>query len=387
MKAKRIDQLDLYGKNVVIRVDMNVPIKNGKVGSDTRIKRALKTINYALDNNAAVLILSHLGRPTEGEYNAEFSLKPVAQRLSELLNKEVQFAESFDEIKMEQGKVTLFDNIRFIVGEKKNNEELAQKLADFADVYCMDAFGAAHRAHASTEGAIRKAKVACAGFLMSSEIDAIDALMENPKAPFYAIVGGSKVSTKLSILENLAKKVDGLIVGGGIANTFLLAKGYNVGKSLVELDLVEEAKKILTIAKDLPLPIDVVVAKELVDGTEARTCLISEVQDDEMILDIGPKTAAHYAEILKKANTIVWNGPVGAFEFKPFDQGTGAIALFLADSNAYTLVCGGDSIAAVETFNVADKMSYISTGGGAFLEALEGKTLPSIAALADRTEK
>ncbi len=384
MKAIRIDQLDVSKRNVVIRVDMNVPIKNNEVTSDTRIRRALKTINYALDNNAAVLILSHLGRPTEGEYNPEFSLAPVAKRLSELLGKEVHFAEKFEDIVMEEGKVTLFDNIRFMVGEKKNSTELAEKLASFADIYCMDAFGAAHRAHASTEGALRKAKVACAGFLMSSEMEAIDTLMENPKAPFYAIVGGSKVSTKLSILENLAQKVDGLIVGGGIANTFLLAKGYNVGKSLVEADLVDEAKKILALAKDFPLPIDVVVAKELIENTSARTCLVSEVKDDEMILDIGPKTVEHYTEILSKAKTIVWNGPVGAFEFKPFDQGTGAIALFLAKTEAYTVVCGGDSIAAVENFNVADKMSYISTGGGAFLEALEGKTLPAIQALADR---
>ncbi len=384
MKAKHIKEIDLNQKNVVIRVDMNVPIKNGEVTSDTRIRAALKSIQHCLDNNAAVLVLSHLGRPTEGEYNAEFSLAPVAKRLSELLGKEVNFAEKFEDINMVPGQVTLFDNIRFQVGEKKNSPELAEKLASYADVYCMDAFGAAHRAHASTEGALRVAKIACAGFLMSSEMEAIEALMENPKAPFYAIVGGSKVSTKLSILDNLAQKVDGLIVGGGIANTFLLAQGYNVGKSLVEVDLVDEAKKILSIAKDMPLPIDVVVAKELVENTATRTCLVSEVQEDEMILDIGPKTAAKYEEVLKKAQTIVWNGPVGAFEFKPFDEGSKAIALFLAETPAYTVVCGGDSIAAVETFKVADKMSYISTGGGAFLEALEGKTLPAIQALADK---
>ncbi len=384
MKAKHIQDLDLNGKNVVIRVDMNVPIKNGKVGSDTRIKRALKTINFALENNAAVLVLSHLGRPTEGEYNAEFSLLPVAERLSELLGKKVNFAEKIEDVKMVQGEVTLLDNIRFMVGEKKNNPELAQKLADLADIYCMDAFGAAHRAHASTEGALRVAKVACAGFLMAAEMDAVDALMENPKAPFYAIVGGSKVSTKLSVLENLAKKVDGLIVGGGIANTFLLAKGYSIGKSLVEPELVENAKTILATAKDMPLPVDVTVAKSLAENVPTRTCLITEVQEDEMILDVGPKTAELYKEVLSKANTIVWNGPVGAFEIKPFDEGSKAIALFLADCEAYTLVCGGDSIAAVETFNVADKMGYISTGGGAFLEVLEGKTLPAIAALADR---
>ncbi len=384
MKAKLIDQCELSGKKVVIRVDMNVPIKDGVVKSDTRIKRALKSIEYALSQNASVLVISHLGRPTEGEYNAEFSLKPVAKRLSELLNKEVIFFEKLEDVQLELGQVGMLDNIRFMVGEKKNNAELAQTLANLADVYCMDAFGAAHRAHASTEGAIRLAKIACAGYLMAGEMDAVDALMENPHAPFYAIVGGSKVSTKLSVLENLAKKVDGLIVGGGIANTFLLAKGYNIGKSLVEPELVENAKAILAIAKDIPLPVDVVVAKSLAENVPTRTCLVSEVQDDEMILDIGEKTAQLYNEVLSKANTIVWNGPVGAFEIKPFDEGSKAIALFLAESKAYTLVCGGDSIAAVETFNVADKMSYISTGGGAFLEVLEGKVLPAIAALKDR---
>ncbi len=384
MKAKLINEIDLKNKNVVIRVDMNVPIKEGKVTSDTRIKRALKTINYALDNNAAVLILSHLGRPTEGEYNAEFSLVPVAKRLSELLNKQVVFAEKIEDIKMQAGQVVMLDNIRFMVGEKKNSPELAQKLANLADVYCMDAFGAAHRAHASTEGAIRAAKVACAGFLMAAEMDAVDALMENPKQPFYAIIGGSKVSTKLTVLENLADKVDGLIVGGGIANTFLMAQGYNVGKSLAEPDLVPNAKTILAKAKDMPLPLDVVVAKEFKENAPSRVCAPSEVAEDEMILDVGPKTVEKYREILSKSKTIVWNGPVGAFETKPFDEGSKGIALFLAETSAYTLVCGGDSIAAVETFNVADKMDYISTGGGAFLEVLEGKTLPAIQALKDR---
>ncbi len=384
MKAKHITEVDLNGKNVVIRVDMNVPIKDGKVSSDTRIRRALTTIQYALDNNAAVLVLSHLGRPTEGEYNAEFSLKPVAERLSELLGKPVNFVENIEDVNMTVGEVSLFDNIRFMVGEKKNNPELAQKLASLADVYCMDAFGAAHRAHASTEGAIRAAKVACAGFLMASEMEAVDSLMENPKTPFYAIVGGSKVSTKLSVLENLAKKVDGLIVGGGIANTFLMAQGYPIGKSLVEPELVDDAKKILSIAKDMPLPVDVVVAKEFKENAQTRTCAPDDVKEDEMILDIGPTTAKKYEEVLNKAKTIVWNGPVGAFETKPFDEGSKAIALYLAKSDAYSVVCGGDSIAAVETFKVADKMSYISTGGGAFLEVLEGKTLPSIAALADK---
>ncbi len=384
MKAKLINELDLNNKKVVIRVDMNVPIKEGKVSSDTRIKRALKTINYALDNNAAVLVLSHLGRPTEGEYNAEFSLLPVAKRLSELLGKEVVFAEKIEDVKMQAGQVCMLDNIRFMVGEKKNSPELAQKLADLADVYCMDAFGAAHRAHASTEGALRAAKVACAGFLMAAEMEAVDALMENPKQPFYAIIGGSKVSTKLTVLENLADKVDGLIVGGGIANTFLMAQGFNVGKSLVEPDLVPNAKAILAKAKDMPLPLDVVVAKEFKENAASRVCLPSEVAEDEMILDVGPKTVQLYREILSKSQTIVWNGPVGAFETKPFDEGSKGIALFLAETNAYTLVCGGDSIAAVETFNVADKMGYISTGGGAFLEVLEGKILPAIQALSDR---
>ncbi len=384
MKAKLINELDLNGKNVVIRVDMNVPIKEGKVTSDTRIKAALKTIKYALENNAAVLVLSHLGRPTEGEYEEKFSLQPVANHLAGLLNREVKFAKSIDDVKMQAGEITLLDNIRFMVGEKKNSPELANKLAGLADIYCMDAFGAAHRAHASTEGALRVAKVACAGFLMAGEMDAVDALMDNPKKPFFAIIGGSKVSTKLTVLENLADKVDGLIVGGGIANTFLLAKGYNVGKSLVEPELVENAKTILAKAKNIPLPVDVVVATELTENTATRTCGVDEVKDNEMILDIGPKTAKLYEEALSPCETIVWNGPVGAFEIKPFDEGSKAIALFLAQAKAYTVVCGGDSIAAVETFNVADKMSYISTGGGAFLEVLEGKTLPAVAALIDR---
>lgn len=383
MKAKLISDIDLNGKKLVIRVDMNVPIKEGKVKSDTRIKAALKTINYALEKNASVLLLSHLGRPTEGEFNPEFSLAPVTERLSELLNKSVKLFKDIADVQLNQGEVGMLENIRFFKGEKGNSPELSEKLANLSDIYCMDAFGSAHRAHASTEGALRKAKVACAGFLMANELQAIESLMENPKRPFYAIIGGSKVSTKLTVLENLSKKVDGLIVGGGIANTFLLAQGYEVGKSLVEPDLVPNAKEILKQAKNIPLPIDVVVAKELKENTQTRTCLVSEVQADEMILDIGPKTVQKYEEVLSSCETVVWNGPVGAFEIKPFDEGSKAIALFLAKSNAYTVVCGGDSIAAVETFHVADKMSYISTGGGAFLEVLEGKTLPAVKALAD----
>ncbi len=385
MQAKLINEIDLNNKKLVIRVDMNVPIKGGMVRSDTRIIAALPTIKYALEQNAAILILSHLGRPTEGEYNETFSMKPVAKRLAELLNHEVKFFPSLDDIEMKAGQVGFLDNVRFLKGESKNTPELAQKLASFADVYCMEAFGAAHRAHASTEGALRCAKVACAGFLMACEMNAVNALMQNPEKPFYAILGGSKVSTKLTIIENLVDKVDGMIVGGGIANTFLYAAGYNIGRSLYEPDLVETALNIMKHAQYIPLPVDVVVAKEFVENAKTRTCFADEVEDDEIILDIGPRTVAFYEDSLAKCETIVWNGPVGAFETKPFDEGSRALGECIARSKAYTVACGGDLIAAVEAFNVADKMSYISTGGGAFLEALEGKVLPSLKALADKS--
>ncbi len=385
MQAKLINEIDLNNKNVVIRVDMNVPIKGGMVRSDTRIIAALPTIKYALEQNAAILILSHLGRPTEGEFNDTFCMKPVAKRLSELLNNEVKFFPTLDDVEMKAGQIGFLDNVRFLKGESKNSPELSQKLASFADIYCMEAFGAAHRAHASTEGALRCAKIACAGFLMACEMNAANALMQNPEKPFYAILGGSKVSTKLTIIENLVDKVDGMIVGGGIANTFLYAAGYNIGRSLYEPELVQNALNIMKNAKYVPLPVDVVVSKEFVENANCRTCFADEVEDDEMILDIGPKTVDLYEDALSKCETIVWNGPVGAFETKPFDVGSRALGECIAKLKAYTVACGGDLIAAVEAFNVADKMSYISTGGGAFLEVLEGKTLPSLAALKDKS--
>ncbi len=385
MQARLINEIDLDSKKVVIRVDMNVPIKSGMVRSDTRIIAALPTIKYAIEQNAAILILSHLGRPTEGEYNDTFSMKPVAKRLAELLNHEVKFFSTLEEVEMKAGQVGFLDNVRFLKGESKNCPELSAKLASFADVYCMEAFGAAHRAHASTEGALRAAKVACAGFLMACEMNAANALMQNPEKPFYAILGGSKVSTKLTIIENLVDKVDGMIVGGGIANTFLYAAGYNIGRSLYEPELAQVALNIMRTAKYLPLPIDVVVAKEFVEHANTRTCFVDEVEDDEMILDIGPMTVTQYEEALVRCETIVWNGPVGAFETQPFDKGSRALGECIAKLKAYTVACGGDLIAAVEAFKVADKMSYISTGGGAFLEVLEGKTLPSLKALADKS--
>lgn len=391
MAVKKLKDLDCKGKTVVIREDLNVPMKDGKVSNDKRIRAALPTIKMALDKGAAVVLLSHLGRPTEGEFEEKFSLKPVAGHLSGLLGKPVTVVKEIEEAKPAPGEVVLVENIRFFKGEKKNDPALAQKLADIADIYIMDAFGAAHRAHASTEGAVRKAKVAAAGPLMEAELEAFGKVLDNPQRPLAAIIGGSKVSTKLGLLDNLLAKVDSLIVGGGIANTFLAAEGYNVGASLYEPDLVPEAKKIMEAAKkagkELPLPIDVVTAKELAPGQKTTVCAVDNVPADEMILDIGPKTVELYEKILSKAKTVVWNGPVGAFETEPFGKGTKALGEFLANSDAFVVVGGGDSVAAVESYGLADKMGYISTGGGASLELLEGKILPSVAALNDRAEK
>lgn len=390
MKALSMDDVDLQNKRVVIRCDLNVPLKNGVIKGDKRIRAVIPTIRKALDKNCAVIILSHLGRPTEGVFEEEFSLAPVAKRLGELLGKEVRFHAYDPDLKVEakNGEAVLLENVRFLTGEKKNNPELGAKFASLGDIYVMDAFGAAHRAHASTESAIRQAKAAVAGPLMLAEMEAANKILQEPKRPLYAIVGGSKVSTKVTVLENLLGFVNGLIVAGGIANTFLLAEGYAVGKSLVEEDFVEEAKRLIKLAKDknvdLPLAKDVVVAKDLSTAQDLRTCPITDIKADEAIFDMGEETCKEFAKALEKAHTVVWNGPLGVFEQSPFDKGTRLIGDILAKSKAYTLVCGGDSVTAVEQFGIQDKMGYLSTGGGAFLEVLEGKILPSVAALADR---
>ncbi len=390
MKALSMDDVDLQNKRVVIRCDLNVPLKNGVIKGDKRIRAVIPTIRKALDKNCAVIVLSHLGRPTEGVFEEEFSLAPVAERLGELLGKEVRFHAYDPDLKVEakNGEAVLLENVRFLTGEKKNNPELGAKFASLGDIYVMDAFGAAHRAHASTESAVRQAKIAVAGPLMLAEMEAANKILQEPKRPLYAIVGGSKVSTKVTVLENLLGFVDGLIVAGGIANTFLLAEGYAVGKSLVEEDFVEEAKRLIKLAKDknvdLPLAKDVVVAKDLSTAQDLRTCPIKDIKADEAIFDMGEETCKEFAKALEKANTVVWNGPLGVFEQSPFDKGTRLIGDILAKSKAYTLVCGGDSVTAVEQFGIQDKMGYLSTGGGAFLEVLEGKILPSVAALADR---
>ena len=387
-----MNDVDMKGKRVVMRVDVNVPIHDGVITSDKRIRAVLPTIKKALDAGAGVILLAHLGRPTEGVFEEKFSLRPVAAHMGKLLGMPVEFcAEPLKGVECKPGQVVLCENVRFFKGEKKNNEELAAKYAAMGDIYVMDAFGAAHRAQASTEGALRKAPVAVAGPLMFAEMEAATKLLDKPERPLYAIIGGSKVSTKLTVLENLLKHVDGLIVGGGIANTFLEAAGYNMGSSLVEKDLIPEAKRLIDMARErnviLPLPTDVVVAPSFERASEAVTKKVSELSAEDSAFDIGEETAREYARLLANARTIVWNGPVGAFETVPFDKGSRALADILADCNAYTLVCGGDTVAAVESFGVASKMGYLSTGGGAFLEVLEGKTLPAVAALADAASK
>ena len=388
MKALTMNDVNMKGKRVVMRVDVNVPIHDGVITSDKRIRAVLPTIRKALDAGAGVILLAHLGRPTEGLFEEKFSLRPVAAHMGELLGQSVEFcADPLNGVECQPGQVVLCENVRFFKGEKKNSEELAATYAAMGDIYVMDAFGAAHRAQASTEGALRKAGVAVAGPLMFAEMEAATRLLDEPKRPLFAIIGGSKVSTKLTVLDNLLNHVDGLIVGGGIANTFLEAAGYNMGASLVEKDLIPEAKRMIEKAKErgvlLPLPTDVVVAPSFERASEAVTKPVSELTAEDCAFDIGEATAAAYAKLLADAETVVWNGPVGAFEVVPFDKGSRAIADILADCKAYTLVCGGETVAAVESFGVAAKMGYLSTGGGAFLEVLEGKTLPAVAALAD----
>ncbi len=390
MSIIKMTDLDLAGKRVLIRQDLNVPIKDGKVADDTRIRASLPTIEHCVKAGARVMLMSHLGRPTEGEYNEEFSLAPVVEHLAGLLGQPVRLIKDYLEVAPEvgEGEVTVLENVRFNKGEKKNDEELAKKYASLCDVFVMDAFGTAHRAQASTHGVAKYAPVACAGPLLAGELEALGKALDNPARPMVAIVGGSKVSTKLTVLESLSKIVDQLIVGGGIANTFIAAAGYNVGKSLYEPDLVDTARQLSESAKargaDIPIPSDVVCAKEFSENAEATLKKVDEVADDDMIFDIGPETAAHLAEMLKRAGTIVWNGPVGVFEFDQFGEGTKAISLAIAESDAFSIAGGGDTLAAVAKYGIADKISYISTGGGAFLEFLEGKKLPAVAILEQR---
>jgi len=389
MSFLRMDELDLTGKRVMIREDFNVPLEAGRVTSDARLKAALPTIKMALDGGAAVILLSHLGRPVEGDYKQEFSLAPVAARLSELLNKPVRLQKDWlDGFDIEPGEIVLCENVRFNRGEKSNDEALAKSMASMCDVFVMDAFGTAHRAQASTEGVIRFAPKACAGPLLSRELFELGRAMTNPERPMLAIVGGSKVSTKVTVLEALMNVVDELIVGGGIANTFIAASGYDVGKSLYEPDLIHEAQRLIRMAHkkggEIPIPKDVVVATSFSADAKAHVRPVDEVEPNEMILDIGPVTAAKYATMIQNAGTVVWNGPVGVFEFKEIAAGTRAIADAIEISAAFSLAGGGDTLAAIDQFDVADGVSYISTGGGAFLEFVEGKKLPAVAALEAR---
>ncbi|MCQ4346444.1 phosphoglycerate kinase [Pseudomonas stutzeri] len=386
MTVLKMTDLDLAGKRVLIREDLNVPVKDGAVKSDARIVASLPTIRLALEKGAAVMVCSHLGRPTEGEFSAENSLKPVADYLSKALGREVPLVSDYlGGVDVQPGQVVLFENVRFNKGEKKNSDELAQQYAALCDVFVMDAFGTAHRAEGSTHGVAKFAKVACAGPLLAAELDALGKALDKPARPMVAIVAGSKVSTKLDVLNSLAEICDQLIVGGGIANTFLAAAGYKVGKSLCEAELLDTARAIAAKVA-VPLPVDVVVAKEFAESASATVKLIGEVADDDMILDIGPQTAAMFAEMLKASQTILWNGPVGVFEFDQFGNGTRALAQAIAASDAFSIAGGGDTLAAIDKYGVAERISYISTGGGAFLEFVEGKVLPAVAVLEERAK-
>ncbi|MCS2611246.1 phosphoglycerate kinase [Halomonas dongshanensis] len=388
MNVQKMTDLPLEGKRVLIREDLNVPIKHGRVTSDARLRAALPTIKAATEAGACVMLMSHLGRPTEGEAAEEFSLAPVAKRLGELLERSVPLVSDYldSHVDVAQGEVVLLENVRFNAGEKKDDEALAQQYAALCDVFVMDAFGTAHRAQASTHGVACFAKHACAGPLLAQELDALEQALASPKRPMAAIVGGSKVSTKLEVLNALADKCDQLIVGGGIANTFIAAAGYNVGKSLYEADLLDKAKALMQSAT-IPLPTDVVVATEFSESATATVKPVDQVGDDEMILDIGPETAAALAAMLKEAGTILWNGPVGVFEIDQFGKGTEVISHAIADSAAFSIAGGGDTLAAIDKYAIGERISYISTGGGAFLEYVEGKTLPAVAALEAAAER
>ncbi len=394
MNFQRMTDLDLAGKRVLIREDLNVPVKNGEITSDARLRAALPTIKAAVEKGAAVMVFSHLGRPVEGEPKAEQSLAPVAAYLTQVLGQDVQlFTDYLDGVEVKAGQVVLLENVRFNHGEKKNNPELAQKYAALCDVFVMDAFGTAHRAEASTEGVARLAKVAAAGPLLAAELDALGRALKTPEKPMVAIVAGSKVSTKLDVLTSLSDLCDQIIVGGGIANTFLAAAGYNVGKSLCEKDLIDTAKAIAA-KVSVPLPTDVVVADAseidfsdfLGSLAKAKAIVkkVADVADNDMILDVGPETAQAFAEIIKNSKTILWNGPVGVFEVDQFGEGTKALSLAIAESAGFSIAGGGDTLAAIDKYEVAEKIGYISTGGGAFLEFVEGKTLPAVAVLLER---
>jgi len=392
MSIPKMSDFDLKGKRVLIREDFNVPLKNGQVASDLRIRAALPTIKQALKAGAKVMLMSHLGRPNDGVYDEAFSLGPVAAALSKLLKMEVPLAQHWlDGVDMKDTDLVLLENVRFNHGETDNNVELSKKMASLCDVFVMDAFATSHRMEASTYGVIRFAKQACAGPLLLSELEALNKILEKPARPVVAIVGGSKVSTKLALLDSLVRKVDALIIGGGIANTFLAAEGYTVGKSLYEPDLIDEAERLTLLAKErqaeIPLPVDVVVAERFSDDVEAYVRLVSQIDDNEKIFDVGPDTIKNFISIIKKAKTILWNGPIGAFEVEEFAEGTQALAKAIAESKAFKVAGGGDTLAAIEKYKIGDKIDYISTGGGAFLTVLEGKPLPIISALTEHMNK
>ena len=392
MPVLKMTDLDLAGKRVLIREDLNVPIKDGRVTSDKRILASLPTIEHAMKAGAKVMVMSHLGRPTEGEFDEQFSMIPVGEHLAALLGREVEMVKDWINGvgQMRDGDVILCENVRFNKGEMANDDELSKKMAALCDIFVMDAFGTAHRAQASTHGVAKYAPVACAGPLLAAELEALGKALDKPARPLAAIVGGSKVSTKLTVLDSLSKVVDQLIPGGGIANTFIAAAGYNVGKSLYEQALIPEAKRLMEAAKakgsEVPVPTDVVVGKEFSESAQATVKSVEDVADDDMIFDIGPETAARYAEMMKSAGTIVWNGPVGVFEFQQFGEGTRVVGQAIAESTAFSIAGGGDTLAAVDKYGIADKISYISTGGGAFLEFLEGKKLPAVAVLEERAD-
>lgn len=387
MSYEKLSEINLHNKRVLIREDFNVPMHDGKITDDTRLRAALPTIEYALKQNAAVILMSHLGRPTESVFDAQFSLQPIAEKLSALLSKPVRFIPDWiDGIKINPGEIVLCENVRFLKGEKACDEALSKKMAALCDVFVMDAFATAHRAESSTAGVAKYAKKSCAGLLLDAELTALTKALTHPQKPVVAIVGGSKVSTKMAVLDALLDKVDTLIVGGGIANTLLAAKNFPVGASLIEKDWIDAAKKLLekAVLKNvaIPLPVDVVVAKTFSADAVAEIKLVDAVSPDDMILDVGPQTAAQYAQIMQQAKTIVWNGPVGVFEFPAFAAGTKALADAIARSEAFSIAGGGDTLSAIAQFGIQDKISYLSTGGGAFLEFMEGKKLPGVEALA-----
>ena len=388
MPIARMVDFDLAGKRVLVREDLNVPVADGRVTSDARIQAAWPTLRRALEANAALMVMSHLGRPKEGAVVEEFSLRPVAKELSKLLGREVPLIENWlDGVDVQPGQLVLLENVRFLQGEKSCDDELSRRMAKLCDIFVMDAFGSAHRAHSSTYGVAKFAPVACAGPLLTAELDALGRALEDPARPVVAIVGGSKVSTKLNVLDALAGMVDELIVGGGIANTFIAAAGHNVGKSLYEPDMLDTARRLAANDRDrakIPLPVDVVVGNEFSAAAAATTRRVDAVRDDEMILDVGPDSSATFAQTLASAGTIIWNGPVGVFEFDQFGEGTRILAQAIADSPAFSLAGGGDTLAAIDKYGVGQDISYVSTGGGAFLEFVEGKELPAVTILRTR---